>query len=68
VAPDNDEIGKVRPADQLHLDRWAGGHALDMLADCDEPIRLAKGGDGTRAFGSGERPAGNAALVLSARE
>ena len=53
VAADDDEIGEVCPADQLHLDRRAGGHALDMLADRDEPIGLAEGGDRTRALGIG---------------
>src|SRR5499427_2417825 len=53
VAADNHEIGKVRPADQLYLDRCAGGHALDMLADRDEPIGLAKSCYSTRALGIG---------------
>jgi hypothetical protein len=46
VAANYDEIGEVRPADQLHLDRGASGYALDMLADRGEPIGLAEGGDG----------------------
>src|SRR5215472_9251505 len=53
VATDNHEIGKVRPADQLYLDRCAGGYALDMLADRDEPVGLAKSGYSTRALGIG---------------
>ena len=53
VAADDDEVGEVRAPDQLDLDRSAGGRALDMLADRDEPVRLAEGGDCARPLGVG---------------
>ena len=59
MAADDDEFGEVCPADQLDLDRSAGGDALDMLADRDEPVGLAEGRHRTRALGigvGGERP------------
>src|ERR1700733_4737084 len=38
-------------ADQRDLDRRAGRHALDMLADAHEAVRLAEGSDRTRSLG-----------------
>src|SRR5215468_3648516 len=53
VAADDGEVGEMHPADQLHIDRCASGHTLDMLVDRDEPIGLAKSGYSTRALGIG---------------
>ena len=53
MAADDDEFGEGCPADQLDLDRSAGGDALDMLADRNEPVGLAEGRHGARALGVG---------------
>src|SRR5262249_54062235 len=50
MAADHDEIGQLRLAKQLHLDRCACGYAFDMLPDGDEAVGLAERHDGARTL------------------
>jgi len=45
VAADDDEIGEVGAANKLDFDGRPRRNALDVLADRDEPVGLAEGGD-----------------------
>ncbi len=62
MAADDHQIRQtMRAADELDLDRRSGGEALHLLADRDEPVGLAEGGDRPRALGDrigGERAVG----------